>query len=156
MAATAGRTRGPDEVRTPVHRPSLSYHVRAWLRRAALDSQLAAGADPAASLELERRATRITTARCRAELAVGIERVLEAAEEPPLTFSSSAPLRRPEVLAARDALLSLACDLRSERPVCARGVALTRRLLTDARSPLYSATGADDIQHAARSARDAL
>jgi hypothetical protein len=143
-------------IQTREYRTSLSYHVGGRLRRAALDRQLAAGADPAASVALERRAARITAASCRAELALGIERVLEAAEEPPLTFSSSAPLRRAEVLASRDALLGLASDLRNEGSVCARGVALTRRLLTDTRSPLYSATGAGDIEYAARAARDAL
>ena len=150
MIATAGRVHRPAEVQTRKDRVSLGFRVRAWWQRAALDRELAAGADPTISVGLERRATRITSARFRAGV------VLEAAEEPPSTLSSSAPLRRAEVLASRWALSSLARELRSERSVRAQGVALTQRLLTDVRGPLYAATCADDVERAAREARDAL
>ena len=156
MIATAARVRPSAEVQTREDRVSLGFRVRAWWQRASLDWRLAAGVDPAMSLALERRATRIASARFRAGLAVGLERVLEAAEEPPDTLSSSAPLRRAEVLASRCALSSLARELRSERAVRAHGVALTQRLLTDVRGPLYAATSADEIERAAREARDAL
>jgi hypothetical protein len=156
MIATADRVRRPAEGQAREDRVSLGFRVRALWQRAALDRQLAAGTDPAISVALERRATRITSARFRAGLAVGLERVLEAAEEPPSTLSSSAPLRRCEVLASRCALSSLAHELRSERSVRAHGVALTQRLLTDVRGPLYAATCADEIERAAQEARDAL
>lgn len=156
MFAIAGHVRRPADVHTREDRVSLGFRLRAWWHRAALDGQLAAGTDPATSEALERRAAQITTAESREALAVGLDRILEAAEEPPFSLSSSAPLRRAEVLASRGALTSLARELRRERPVRAQGVALTRRLLTDVRSPLYAAACAEDVERAAREARDAL
>lgn len=137
-------------------RISLGFSPRAWRRRAALDRQLAAGVDPSTSDALECRAAQLTTTKHRAVLAMGFERVIEAAEEPPYALSSPDPLRRAEVLASRDVLLSLARELRSERSVRVGGAALAHRLLTDARGPLYAATSSDEVERVARAARDAL
>ena len=137
-------------------RVSLGFSPREWRRRAALDRQLAAGVDPSTSDMLECRAAQLTTGKHRVVLATGFERVIEAAEEPPYALSSPDPLRRAEVLASRDVLLSLARELRSERSVRVRGVALAHRLLTDARGPLYAATSCDEVQQVAHAARDAL
>jgi hypothetical protein len=45
---------------------SLIQPARVWLRRGSLDRSLAAGTDPAASPELERRARQLASARFRA------------------------------------------------------------------------------------------
>lgn len=157
MIAIAGRAHRHAAVSTRGERLRIGDSLRARRRRASLDGQLADGADPSTSVALERRAAQMRTERFRAGLAVGFTRVLESAEEPPFTLSSCAPLRRAEVLAARGALLSLARELlRSDRPVRAQGVALAQRMLTDVRGPLYTATCAEDVERAARTARDAL
>lgn len=156
MIATAGRVRDPADSQTRRSGVSLGLRLRTWWRRASLDRQLEAGTNPATSAALALRATQLTSARFRIGMAVGLERVLDAAEEPPFTLSSSAPLRRAEVLASRGELLSLARELRSERSVRAQGVALTQRLLTDLHGPLYAAACAEDVRRAVRESRDAL
>ena len=153
MIATPVPTRRPGEDQP---RASVGFSHRLWRRRAALDQQLAAGVDPSTSDALERRAAQLTAVKYRAAVATGFERVIEAAEEPPYALSSPDRLRRAEILASQGVLLSLARELRSERPVRVRGVALARRLLTDSRGPLYTATTSDEVECVARAARDAL
>jgi hypothetical protein len=128
----------------------------AWWRRPTLDGQLGAGVDPGASAALRWRAAQITTMPFRHGLADRVLRVLEAAEDPPPTPSSVAEPRRAQVLAARGALLSAVRELRRERAVRPRGVALIQGLLTDVRGPLYAATADEEVERAVRAARDAL
>jgi hypothetical protein len=117
---------------------SLIQPARVWLRRASLDRSLAAGTDPAASPELERRARQLASARFRAGLAASIQNVIDAAEEPPRALSAAVPLRRRAILTERPLLLQLAEDLHSGDELKPRGIALVERLLTDGGSALYS------------------
>jgi hypothetical protein len=110
--------------------------VRVWLRRGSLDRSLAAGADPAASPELSRRARRLTSRRVRAGLAASIRNVVDAAETPGRGYSAVVPIQRQAILAQRELLLELAADLESG-DLKPRGVALAERLLIDGDSPLY-------------------
>jgi hypothetical protein len=118
---------------------SLIRPARVWLRKGSLDSRLAAGADPAASPELERRARQLASPRFRAGLAASIRNLIDAAEEPPRGLSSAVPLRRREILRDRELLLELAADLELGDDLRPRGIALVERLLTDGtNSPVYA------------------
>ena len=107
--------------------PTLSVRGRVFLQRASLAGRLAAGASPSDSPELARRI-----------LATSLERVIDAAEEPPR-------------------LIGLAAELRDTgTPVNVRGVALVDNLLTDGGSPLYTESPDETLEGAIRHARAAL
>jgi hypothetical protein len=136
---------------------TLSVRSRVLLQRGALARRLAAGASPADSPELARRAEQLCSDRNRRVVARGLERVIEAAEEQPHPHSSAVPLRRAEILSERDALLGLAAELRdTSQEVNVGGVALVERLLTDGGSPLYTASADETLDGAIRQARAAL
>jgi hypothetical protein len=156
MTAIGGVVHRSAEVHTRAARMSFRARVRARRLRSLLDRQLTSDVDPRTSTALECRADQIISTRFRVGLAVGLERVLDAAEEPPLTLSSCAPLRRVEVLAAQAALLALAAELRSDRAVSPHGVAQAQCLLTNASGPLYTAACAEDVERAAGAALAAL
>jgi hypothetical protein len=111
--------------------------VRVWLRRGALDRSLAAGADPAASPQLARRARQLTSRRSRAGLAASIRNLLDAAEERPRGFTAAVPIQRREIRRERQLLLQLATGLESQDELVPRGIALVERLLIDGASPVY-------------------
>ena len=92
----------------------------------------------------------------RARLALGLERVLEAADEPPITFSAAAPLNRPAIHANRPLLRALAHELRGDAAVRAAGVARVRRLLVDGAGPLYAPASVSALAREAGAALDAL
>ena len=136
---------------------TLSVRSRVLLQRGALARRLAAGASPEDSPELARRAEQLTSERNRRVVASGLERVIEAAEEPPSRYSSAVPLRRAEILSERTGLLGLAAELRdTSQDVNVRGVALVERLLTDGGSPLYTSSANETLDGAIRQARAAL
>jgi hypothetical protein len=142
-AATAAR-RGP--------RPQLTTRVAVLLARHRLDHDLAAGTAPACTPAHALRADQLAAARTREELATALDSVVVTAQRPPAALSAAAPLRRRAIRDERAALEQLARRLRDPRPVRARGVALTRDLLTDGAGPLYAGAPAGVIGHAARRA----
>lgn len=146
----------PTRFRLRRDRVRLGDRLRVALRPAALDAQLAAGEDPRSSVPLERRAERLCAAASRRRIAAAVERVLEQADAPSSGLSSRAPLRKVQVLAGRRALSSLARELRRDGPVRPQGVAMAQLLLTDICGPLYAASGHDDVEFAARAARNCL
>jgi len=111
--------------------------VRVWLRKGSLDRSLAAGADPAASPELSRRARQLTSRRRRAALAASIRNLLDAAERRPRGFTAVVPIQRGRILGERQLLLQLAEDLESQDELKPSGIALVERLLIDGGSPVY-------------------
>lgn len=117
--------------------PSPIQPFRVWLRRGSLDRSLAAGADPAASPELARRARQLTSRRTRAGLAASIRNLLDAAERRPRGFTSAVPIQRHDILRERQLMLQLAADLESQDELKPRGIALVERLLIDGASPVY-------------------
>jgi hypothetical protein len=125
-------------------------------RRQHLDMLLAEGISPSTSAALERRAAKLVTPRWRCGLAVGLDRVVEAAEEPVRGLSAAAPLRRREILHSRSLMEELATELREGERVNARGVAMVERLLTDGTSPLYAPGPEGALDAALRHARAAL
>jgi hypothetical protein len=130
--------------------------VRVWLRRGSLDRSLAAGADPAASPELSRRARRLTSRRVRAGLAASIRNVVDAAGTPRRGYSAVVPIQRQAIIAQRELLLELAADLESGDELKPRGLALAERLLIDGDSPLYVEGPEAALREALGQARAAL
>ena len=101
-----------------------------WLRKSTLDRRIALGADLGESPELA-RARQLSSRRCRAGLAAGLRRMVEAAEEPRPLLTSQVPLNRRAIRAQRELFLEVASDLESPDELSPRGVALVERLLTD-------------------------
>ncbi len=142
---------------TTLMHPTLSVRGRVFLQRGSLVRRLAAGASPSDSPELARRAQQLCSPRHRRGLATSLERVLDAAEEPPRPYTAAVPLRRAAILRERAGLLGLAVDLRDTGSgVNARGVALVERLLADGGSPLYLESEQETLDGAIRHARAAL
>jgi hypothetical protein len=79
--------------------------------------------------ELTRREERDRLARCVTSTLAALD---------PQRLPSASPLRRPQARASRDLLEQLRARLADEQPVAARGILLTRLLLQDPASPLYS------------------
>jgi hypothetical protein len=129
---------------------------RVWLHRRALDARLAQGDLPSSSPELIHRAEQLRSARCRRSFEAGIRRIVEAAEEPPSSFTAAVPVRRQEILEARADLTDLADLLRSEDNLQVRGLALLEPLLTSGDSPLFNPSPEETLEHTVRRIRAAL
>ena len=135
-------------------RPSRAVRIRTWLRRNHLDEELAHGADPDTTAELNRRATQLRSPAERSRLANALTETLgDARRGTPVT--TRAKPQRAEVRAAADDLQALIARLRDGRPVDVRGAAVTARLVSDRASPLRR-EGSEDLQHAIRAAHLAL
>ena len=89
-----------------------------------------------ASELVRRRCEELTSRAALDSLQHQVERLL--ADLDPAKLPSASPLRRPAVRPCDDLLATLAGRLGDERPVAARGILLTQRLLRDPASPLYS------------------
>jgi hypothetical protein len=135
---------------------SLIQPARVWLRRGSLDRSLAAGADPAASPELARRASQVTSPRFRTGLAASIRNLLDTAEEPRRPLTSAVPIQRQEILGERTLLLELAADLESGDELKPRGIVLVERLLTGGDSPVYLSSAEASLHEALSQARAAM
>jgi hypothetical protein len=143
-----------------VRLPSDASSRRAsWLSRVgrfSLDQALALGADPSTSRRLSRRALKLCHSVTRRKIAADLERVVEAADEPPRPLTAAVPLNRVAIRELRALLLTLAEDLRGAEPMNARGVALARLLLMDGYSPLYGLRPARELEEELRRTRAAL
>ena len=124
---------------TADHRPhSLRLRLRASLHREELTRALAYGTDPSASDELALRAARLTSRHNRKALVRAMRRMIAEAHRPLMTRSSAVIIRRGAVVDAEPEIIALIDRLNGPEPVCARGVAIVERILTDSdRSPLY-------------------
>jgi len=121
-----------------------------------LDSDLAAGASPEASLGLALRAQVLVRPRHRYELARTADRVLATAMQPSYSGRPRVPVCRDRVRDCSEEFGELICRLRATGPVPARGVAKVGVLLADAGGPLYHRASADDLCAQVRDAADAL
>jgi hypothetical protein len=138
-------------------RPPLGLRWRVALRRDALDRALAGGAEPTASAELALRAARLVRARNCRGLARAVRLAVWEAEAGVSALRVSArPVRRGEVLSAREALVSLAEQLESARPHSPEGVAIAQRLFTELRSPLFEWAEPGTVRRLARLAVAAM
>jgi hypothetical protein len=129
---------------------------RVWLHRRALDARLAQGNLPSASPELGYRAEQLHSPGCRRAFASGLERIVDAAEEPPSPFTSAVPVRRREILEARPKLTGLAQLLESGESVQVRGLALLEPFLTSGDSPLFHPDPDESLDHTVGRIRAAL
>jgi hypothetical protein len=121
-----------------------------------LDRRLAAGEPPWSSPELRVRAAELTAPTGRWRVAQEVDRVIEAAAQPPRPGGAAVPLNRTGVLACGPLLSDLVDDLRHAECVESRGVALVRRLMRDGGSPLYAPESKAALERALRQAHTAL
>ena len=132
----------------------VSVRIRTRVRRGSLDRQLAEGADPASSAELELRATELRSTVERSRIANSLVETLgDARRGEPMTIRT-----RPQRAVVRDAadyIGALVLRLRDERPVAPRGVAMAARLADDRTSPMHR-HDVGDLHEAVRSALSAL
>jgi hypothetical protein len=154
--------------------------LMARARASRLDSDLAGGALPDATVALVLRAQTLIAPRTRREVAKGAQRLLATAMLAPATgdpqepaageprmpaarqlrIASTRPLRVPvcadRVRESAEELSDLIRRLLADSPVAARGVALASELLSDGSGPLYHRANADDARARVREALDAL
>jgi hypothetical protein len=121
-----------------------------------LDSDLAAGASPDASVPLALRAQMLVRPRYRYELARSADRVLAAAMQGAYFGRPRVPVCRDRVRDCSQEFGELIRRLRATGPVPARGVAKVGVLLADAGGPLYHRANAEDLRARVRDAADAL
>lgn len=119
--------------------PSPLTRVTARMRSQSLDRALIAGADPSSSALLAARAAQLTSARTRALIAEGLERLLRAAQGPQRRWRAVS--RRGQLLANASRLHELAALLAGGAPLYARGIAMLNQLLTDGTGPAYLGEG---------------
>jgi len=138
-------------------RPSLGVRLQARLQRARLDEELSRGADPSTSPKHDLRAAQLRSHVVRTDLANRlVVAVGEARGQGQELHSATRRKQRAEVRERADEILALAAQLREGAPVGVRGLAMTARLVTDRKGPLYRADGPDlrDVLRATRSALD--
>jgi hypothetical protein len=112
----------------------------AFLAGPRYDAELAEGISPATSIGLSARAARITTRRACRRVAQALRGAVEAAERPPdpgWWLESRVPMDVGAVQVCREEVLALAEQLATIGWPPARGVAIARQLVFDARSPLF-------------------
>ncbi len=135
--------------------PGRRVRLRVLVHRFALDRELADGVDPATRPELAARAAQLVQPKTRRRYAGALRDLVDAVQERP-AFSAAVPIDRREVLASREALLSLAEDLYAPGPVEAQGVAMAIALLRDGSGPLFYPSEPDSAWKAARAASTVL
>jgi hypothetical protein len=109
-----------------------------------LDRELAEGASPGASAQLNLRASALTAPTKRRELAATLRRIARDEVEP-AAFGARLAASREQTSKARLALEQLARRLADAAPVDPRGVALTQELLSDGAGPLFWDRSRDDL-----------
>jgi hypothetical protein len=133
--------------------------LRARLRWShwSLDAELAMGTDPASDPALALRAAQLGSDRHRRRLAGWVERLVrdaDASRSP--GRSAAAPIVCEQVTEARDSLIFLAAVLRNAKQVHPRGLAMVKRLLSDAGSVLYTDGARGAVELHVRTALDHL
>jgi hypothetical protein len=137
----------------------IRLRLKVWRRRGKLDAELAEGRHAAGDPELGLRARQLTRSTTRVGLARTLRNLLDAAEEPPDTWSFGdprPPLRRDAVLAAHDELTELAERLAAPGDVPPQAAALTSLMVWDSASPVYAADPRASVIDWAVAALDAL
>jgi hypothetical protein len=130
--------------------------LRVRFHRAGLVGELADGVAPTTSLRHWRSAEQLLVREHRQQLALGLERLIEASEHPRPAFSSAVPPQRRQVREARTMLWAIARVLRSPEPVGVQGVAIVARLLVDGAGPAFAPAPPGTLAALAEQALDAL
>jgi hypothetical protein len=129
--------------------------VRARVRGAALDRELARGVPQDASPAHALRARLLTRPSVARQLGDQLRRIIGQAYEPAGRSARVRPSRE-RVVAVQDDLRFLASRLQSPLPARAPGIAKVRLLLSDGSGPLYYRDSAEDLATAVREAKSAL
>jgi uncharacterized heparinase superfamily protein len=137
-----------------LHRVRVRDRLQARIRAAALDTELAAGAAPEASMALALHAGHLCALSQRRLLARSLRRIAAAAEAP--ASRCAAPVCRPAIRAARTDLEALVERLVMPDPASVRGVARVRSLLADGTGPLYRESRAGQLRRELRAALAAM
>ena len=133
----------------------LADRMRARVRAAALDRELARGVPQDASSALAFRARLLTRPSVARELGDQLRRIVRQAHEPTAPSARVRPSRE-RVVAVEDDLRFLASRLQSPLPARAPGIARVRLLLRDGSGPLYYRDSPEDLGTAVREAKSAL
>ncbi|MFL5974310.1 MAG: hypothetical protein ACJ76G_04085 [Solirubrobacterales bacterium] len=134
---------GDSAARAPVLLPAGAlrrYPLEGLLARvlaAVLDRRLADGVDPADGPLLVARAAQLARPRARRSAAAHWKRILDEVRLRPKPLTHAVSFRTQQVADAAPEILALVMRLRDELPVSPVGVAQARRLLVDARGPLF-------------------
>jgi len=141
-------------LRTLPARPTVLTRLRVAIHRDALDTALAAGADPSRQLELAIRAAQLERPRHRRALAKTLRRcVVESRAPLPPVRATPVVIARKQIREQADDVLALAARLDRAEPAQVKGIAIAQRLVTDAlESPLYKASDAGSIARLTREA----
>jgi hypothetical protein len=131
-------------------RPAL--RLTALWRATALDRQLAAGAPPETNVLLAIRAQLIASPAWCQRLASDWRHAVEPPTAPVALFSPRAPVCRDRIAAATPDTQRMLAYLVASGPKAARGVAMARLILSDARGPLFDHRCATDLATALRQA----
>jgi hypothetical protein len=124
----------------------------ARVRASRLDSDLADGASPDATVALALRAQILVRPRTRRDVALGAQRLLATA----MQTRAAVPLCRDRISESSEEFGNLIQRLLAGGPVAARGVALASVLLSDGGGPLYHRGNTDDVSARIREAVNAL
>jgi hypothetical protein len=138
-----GMVTGDSAARAPVLLPAGAlrrYPLEGLLARLlapVLDRRLADGVDPADGPVLVARAAQLARPPVRRSTAARWERILDEVPLRPKPLTHAVPVRIQQVADAAPEILALVMRLRDKLPVSPVGVAQGRRLLVDARGPLF-------------------
>ena len=131
--------------------------MRVLFHRGRLDRLLAEGMGAASDPRLTLRADQLTRPAQRAKLARSLRRGLRALERPSSRFQTpEVPFDAKAVSACRHELNDLVRALTAGRQPHARGLAITRLLITDGSGPLYGTGDSERLRSTLLSALGAL
>ena len=134
---------GDSAARAPVLLPAGAvrrYPLEGLLARLlapVLDRRIADGVDPADGPLLVARAAQLARPRARRRTAAHWDRIIDEVRVRPQPLTHAVPVRTQQVADAAPELVALVMRLRDELPVSPVGVAQARRLLVDAKGPLF-------------------
>ena len=140
-------------------RRRLALVARLRMRREAVDVDrlLAAGVDPASSVELELRASRVTERRRLLRSASGLDSLVECLDaRGDAAFDSVENVYPDTIRDARPALVALSDRLRENAVVCPRGAAMVSYLVGCEESPLYAESAGRRLRNFARDAIEVI
>jgi hypothetical protein len=156
MAATVLLSRGTDRPLVSISRARMRTRVLARIHAVELDRQLAAGASPDSSEMLSLRAQQLNSVESRRQMAAGFRLRLRAARRAPHPLDRRLPLARAQIRRCADLIEALASRLEALEPADPRGIASGHVLLSDGRSPLYTAHADVELGQALEQALEQL
>ncbi len=146
-----------DECGCPIAHPAHPWdRLLTRMRAQRLDTELARGASPDATVALALRAQMLVSVAVRRDLARSAQRVVTVAAQTSPRSRLAVPICWDRVRDSAGEFAELTRRLLAAGPVAARGVAQASLLLTDATGPLYQRANPDDLRSMVREAASAL